>query len=231
MYKLTLRQSAFLRIYHWLLVLLILIIVPTGFYIHKPFSFLQLDFRTLLNIHFFAGFALSYLLMARAYYAIFRQDYQTVLFTWQDFKELPALFSYYLFFRAEKPPEQKYNAGQRLVYSLWYISLSIANISGALAYKKTDFLPIAKILGGVHHLDWLTLGSALFLAYTVPLHIYLSVTENMGFSQAILTGYTYELKPDGMPPVEQGQRIKTFLPGQWLLNKLAGLVALITKEK
>lgn len=224
MYKLTLRNSAYLRTFHWLLVLLLLIIVPTGFYIHQPFSFLYLHFRIMFVIHIFSGFSLSYLLMTRAYYALFHQNWRSVVFTWQDLRELPSLLKYYLFFRQEKPPERKYNTGQRLMYTLWFIFLSLANISGALAYKKTHFLGIARLVGGVHHLDWATLSAALFLAYTIPLHIYLAVTEHMGNLQSVVTGYTYVLKPGDGHPVGSEPGYSTRLPGKWLRNKLKALL-------
>ncbi len=224
MYRLKLRQPLFLRIYHWLLTLLVVIIVPTGFYIHSPLHSLQINFGRMFSIHVFAGFCLSYLLMVRAYYALFRQDYKSVVFTWQDLKELPSMFKYYLFFQAEKPPEKKYNSGQRLIYTGWFIFLSLADISGALAYKKTHFLAIAKLAGGLHHLDWVTLGASLFLAFTVPLHIYLSFAENNNFLQAMVTGYSYELQPGESPPhVPDQDKTRTKLPGLWLLNKFKAL--------
>jgi len=224
LYKLTLRQPLFIRIFHCLLALLMLIIVPTGFYIHHPCQFLKLDFATLLSIHVFAGFALSYLLMARAYYAIFHQNYRTVVFTWQDLKEFPALFKYYLFFTSEKPPERKYNAGQRLIYTAWFIFLSLANISGALAYKKGYFLPAAKLVGGIHRLDLTTLVASAMMAYTVPLHIYLALTENVNYFQSMLTGYSYVLKPgETHPKVSEEEKTRVRLPGLWLLKKVKSL--------
>ncbi len=224
MYRLTLRQTVFLRVFHWLLVLFILIIVPTGFYIHSPLQWLHVDFGRMFAVHVFTGFCLSYLLMARAYYALFHQDYKSVVFTWQDFKELPSLLKYYLFFQAEKPPERKYNSGQRLIYTSWFIFLSLADISGALAYKKNHFLFIARLAGGLHHLDWVTLGTALLLAFTIPLHIYLSFSENNNFLQAMVTGYSYELKPgQGQPLVPEQSKTRAKLPGLWLLNKFKAL--------
>jgi Ni/Fe-hydrogenase 1 B-type cytochrome subunit len=220
LYTLDKRNSLFLRVFHWLLVLLLLVIVPTGFYIHQPFPFLHINFGNMFAIHVFCGFALSYLLMARAYYAMFNKNYQTILFSWQDFKELPSLLKYYLFFQTEKPPERKYNAGQRLIYTAWFVFLSLANISGAMAYKKSYFVPIAKALGGLHHLDWATLAGALLLSYTVPLHIYLSLTENMGNLQAMVTGYSYKLELGGpAPKLPAVQKTRAGLPGLWLWKK------------
>lgn len=219
MYRLIERNPAYLRFFHWSLTLLLLVIIPTGFYIHQPFPFMRINYHIMFSIHVFCGFALSYLLMSRAYYAIWQQNYQSIVFTWQDLKELPALFSYYLFFRAEKPPERKYNAGQRLMYTLWFISLSLANISGALAYKESYFLPIAKIVGGLHHLAWVTLFTALLLSFTIPLHIYLSITENSGHLQSLLSGYSYVLEPNGAQP-QATEITTTRLPGRWLWDKL-----------
>lgn len=178
----------------------------------------------MFTVHVFCGFLLSYLLMSRAYYAWVHQDYQSIVFTWQDFTELAALFQYYLFLRADKPPVRKYNAGQRLFYTGWYIVLSLANISGALAYKESYFLPFARVLGGVHHLAWITLFGAFALTLTVPLHIYLAFTENMANLQAMVTGYSYILKP-GSPHVTlpEVDKIQEKLPGKWLWRKLLSL--------
>lgn len=220
MYKLSLRQPAFLRLYHWLQFLLLTIIISTGLYIHHPLQADWLNFGRIFSFHAFAGFLFSYLLMARTYYAVLNENYKTLIFTWQDLKELPAVFKYYLFFRSEKPPEKKYNSGQRMLNTQWFILLSLTNISGTLTYKKTHFLPVAKLVGGLHHLDWLTLGVAFFMVITIPLHIYLAFTENTRFLQSMLTGYVYTLKPGGVPPLtDKADFTRTRLPGLWLLNK------------
>lgn len=191
---------------------------------HQPFKFLYIDYGKMTTIHIFASFCLSYLLMVRVYYALFRQNYQTVVFSWQDLKELPALFKYYFFLTADKPPERKYNAGQRMIFTAWFIFLSAANLSGAMAFKKDHFMPVAKYLGGLHHLDWATLAAALLLAYTVPLHIYLSFTENNNFLQSMVTGFAYELKPGTPAPRATGQeKNRVRLPGKWLAEKLRSL--------
>ncbi len=224
MYKLVKRQSLFLRFFHWLLVLLFVIIVFTGFYIHHPFPFLQLDFGKMFSAHVFFGFLLSYLLMARVYYALFKQNYRTIVLSRQDVKELPSLFKYYLFFKAEKPPERKYNAGQRMVYTCWFVLTCLLNILGALAYKKSYFMHIAKAVGGWHHAEWFIIIATLLLTYTIFLHIYLVFTENLGHLQAMLTGYSYVLKPGDSPPKLVGtEKTRTGLPGRWLWGKLKGV--------
>lgn len=215
------RLTLFIRVYHLVFTILVSTIIFTGLYRHSPPSNGLLNFAIISALHNFCGFMLSFLLMIRAYYAWTNREFSEIIFTWHDIYELPSLFKYYLFFSDIKPAKTIYNAGQRLMYTLWYVLLSLANISGAIAYKKTHFLTVAKLIGGLHHVDWVVLSASFILSFTIPLHVYLVVTEDNNFFQSMLTGWSASIKPGSTPPVIADEhKLQTRLPGKWLLDKL-----------
>lgn len=186
-------QPIWVRVFHWGFALSLTIVILSGLQLHKPASFLALNFSKVLTAHIvFSWFSLGFLAL-RITDAFVRRD-DSLIPKLQDLKQFPRLMAYYFFLRSSPPPARKYNSGQLLIYFSWFLLFLIASILGLVSYWQGEHLIwIWRLIGGFQVLRWIKFVITIYFLATIPVHIYLSLTEDISRLQAIVTGY--ERKP------------------------------------
>jgi Ni/Fe-hydrogenase 1 B-type cytochrome subunit len=135
-----LRHPLSFRILHELIIVSIIILIITGFYIHRPFvggaGFLMSLTR---GVHFFFAAILIIAAVARiiSMFVGKNRDWRSFIPTWSDFKLLPRIFSYYAYTGKEPELKKKYNPLQMISYCFAFIFVIFQIISG-LAIKYPD---------------------------------------------------------------------------------------------
>ena len=187
---LVLTQPIRVRIFHWGFAFCMISILLSGFELNKPVRFLALNYGKVFMVHVtFCWLALGFLAF-RITDAIIKRD-KSLIPKICDLKSFPKLLSYYLFHRSNPPLSEKYNSGQKLVFFSWIILFIIASIFGFTSYWQgaNGTWIIIRIFDGLQMVRWSKFVIAVYFASTIPLHIYLSVTEDLSKLQAMVTGY------------------------------------------
>lgn len=129
------------RILHELIMVSILILIVTGFYIHRPFvggaGFLMSLTR---GVHFFFAIVLIIAVVTRIVVMFVGKDrdWRSFIPTGADFKLLPRVINYYAYAGKEVELKKKYNPLQMLSYCLAFVLIIFQIISGlALKYPDT----------------------------------------------------------------------------------------------
>jgi Ni/Fe-hydrogenase 1 B-type cytochrome subunit len=137
------RHPMSFRILHELIMLSILLLIITGFYIHRPFvgggGFLMSLMR---GVHFFFAVVLIITTVARvvAMFVGKDRDWRSFLPTGADFKLLPKTINYYAYIGKEPELKKKYNPLQMISYCVVFIFIVFQILSGiALKYPDGAF--------------------------------------------------------------------------------------------
>ena len=137
------RHPMSFRILHELIMVSILLLIITGFYIHRPFvggaGFLMSLMR---GVHFFFAIVLIIAIVARvvAMFVGKDRDWRSFIPTGSDFKLLPKTINYYAYIGKEPELKKKYNPLQMISYCFAFIFIIFQILSGiALKYPDGAF--------------------------------------------------------------------------------------------
>jgi Ni/Fe-hydrogenase 1 B-type cytochrome subunit len=137
------RHPMSFRILHELIMVSILLLIITGFYIHRPFvgggGFLMSLMR---GVHFFFAAVLIITVIARvvAMFVGKDRDWRSFIPTGADFKLLPRTINYYAYIGKEPELKKKYNPLQMISYCVVFIFIVFQILSGiALKYPDGAF--------------------------------------------------------------------------------------------
>jgi len=132
------RHPLAFRILHELIIVSIILLILTGFYIHRPFvgggGFLMSLVR---GVHFFAAGILIIAAVLRIWgmFVGKNRDWRSFIPTFADIKLLPNTINYYAYFNKEQIIKKKYNPLQMISYCLAFLLVIFQIISGfALQY-------------------------------------------------------------------------------------------------
>lgn len=174
-------QPLGVRIFHWALAFVIIVLILTGLYRAHP-GWLEINLRTVRMIHAPAGFILLAVVVGYLLYHLKGGTISHIIFSYQDLKRLPRFLKYVIFLAPEYQRETKYNPGQKLIFTSWLVFLLIQLITGFMLYtKKLIFYVSLEFIMYVHYL-------ATFGFVTILFHIYFALTEDPSGLQAIFTG-------------------------------------------
>ena len=189
-------QPIWVRIFHWGFALSLTMIILTGLELHKPASFLALNYGKVFTVHLaFCWFAMGFLTI-RISDALIRRD-DSLIPKIQDLKYFPQLMAYYFFLRSSPPPGRKYNSGQLLIYFSWLLSFLVACLLGLASYWPGEHLVwVWRLVGGFQVIRWVKFIISIYFLATIPIHIYLSLTEDVSRLQAMFTGYERKPSPN-----------------------------------
>jgi thiosulfate reductase cytochrome b subunit len=104
-----------------------------------------------------------------------------------------------LHLRRDLPPQGKYNAAQRISYTVVLLMALIVVVSGFAIYKPTQLYPLPLLFGGyqgarlVHF--WMTIGLSLFFV----VHLLQVARAGWGNFRSMVTGYVVERSPSSAP--------------------------------
>jgi thiosulfate reductase cytochrome b subunit len=189
------------RIWHWLQVAGIVLLILTGFAIHYPDRFgIVGSMANAVRYHSLIGLALLVNAFLGIFYHITAEKYSHFLPRMDDFSEaavLQARYYFYGIFKGEKhplesDPRRKLNPLQKITYlALLNILLPFQIVTGVLIWGADRWPDLFERVGGLWVLSPAhTLGAYLFLAFLVG-HIYLSTTGATPLSllRAMITGH------------------------------------------
>jgi len=136
--NMTTRHHLSFRILHELIITAIILLIITGFYIHRPFvgggGFLMSLVR---GVHFFAAGILIIAAVLRILGMFFgrNRDWRSFIPTFADIKMLPNVINYYAYLGKEPDIKKKYNPLQMISYCLAFVLVVFQIVSGfALQY-------------------------------------------------------------------------------------------------
>lgn len=177
------------RIFHWLMVVCISVLLFTGFYQHSPFEALNLPFRVIRKIHGMSGMMLLFILAGQLYYYGFTKKFTEMIFLPGDVHNVYSFARYILFLSDGHPNFGRYNPGQKLLFTLWGCAVLAAAFTGLLLLFPENVMWGERLLGGLNHIRIIHYFTAVIFASSVPLHLYLVFTEDPAKLQAMFTGY------------------------------------------
>jgi thiosulfate reductase cytochrome b subunit len=187
--------TRFERIWHWLQMLLIFVLLITGFEVHGLYTLF--GFERAVELHGFFGISWCILVAFIIFWMAITAEWKQYLPTT---KKLFAVARYYLIgiFIGEESPvhqsqESKHNPLQRIIYlSLVSSVLPLQIITGLLYWTYNDwkgwglagFLDL-KIVATIH------LVLAIYLIHFIIIHVYMTTTGHtpMAHIKAMLSGY------------------------------------------
>lgn len=184
------RHSFWIRLFHWVNVVSIMLLILTGFEIHAPWSikiFGNMDGARM--VHFFMAYVLVISIVGRVYYAIVAKDAKNIVYNpIKDTANLPSMMKYYLFLSDSHPDYGKYNPGQKMMYTGWLFMAIIMIITGFILYKPDHFIVLSNLLGGlvairlIHYVvNWL-------FVLSIVVHVYLDLSEGVPVLRSMFTG-------------------------------------------
>ncbi|MFZ3172579.1 MAG: cytochrome b/b6 domain-containing protein [Carboxydocellales bacterium] len=181
------------RIFHWSNMISISLLTWSGMYIHSPVSLKVLstmdDARFL---HFIMMYVVFWGVFYRIGFSLLSGDYKDWVFQPRDFKDLPGLLKYYLFLADHHHHFEKYNPGQKLLYTIWPIMIFIQAVTGFCLYQPAKLGWLSHILGGVAFLRQIHYLSTWFFICSAAVHIYLVLLSGWKVMWSMVSGYIDE---------------------------------------
>ena len=184
------RHSIWIRLFHWINMIAITILILTGFYIHAPQSFrLFSNMDIARSIHFVMAYLLCFGVVGRMYYMIVAHDTKNIIYEpVNDTKKLPSMIKYYLFLADDHPFYGKYNPGQKGMYTGVFFMAALMIITGFIMYKPLTFGFMAGWVGGflvvriIHYIiTWI-------FVLCILAHLYLDIAEGVPVLKSMFTG-------------------------------------------
>lgn len=183
------RHSVWIRLFHWGNAVSILFLILTGFQIHTPWSVKIFgNLEAARALHFLMAYVLVIGVVGRFYYAVVKKDGHNVVFNpVKDTALLPGFLKYELFLTDSHPEYGKYNPGQKMMYTGWFVMAILMIITGFILYKPNQFIGLSNALGGmvairlVHYIiNWL-------FVLSIVVHVYLDFSESPEVLKSMFT--------------------------------------------
>jgi len=184
------RHSVWIRIFHWINMIAITMLILTGFYIHAPQSFkLFSTMTTARTIHFCMAYLLCFGVVGRMYYMIVAHDTKNLIYEpINDTKKLPSMIKYYMFLADDHPFYGKYNPGQKGMYTGVFAMALVMIITGFILYKPLTFGFMAGWLGGFVAVRIIHYAITWIFVLCILAHVYLDVAEGIPVLKSMFTG-------------------------------------------
>ncbi|GMA97782.1 cytochrome b/b6 domain-containing protein [Pelosinus sp. IPA-1] len=186
-----------IRIFHWVLFICIMVLLFTGLYINRAWDMVLLPMRVNRKLHTLFSAVLIVNLMGHLYYYLYTRKITDVIFTLRDWVNIPSFLRYVFFIKPDHPNFGRYNPGQKLLFSFWFLTIIIAAITGIILLFPENSQWFQRMLGGLNIIRILHFYVGIFFAMSIPLHLYLVFTESPANLQAMFTGYiNKDIKPE-----------------------------------
>jgi Ni/Fe-hydrogenase 1 B-type cytochrome subunit len=136
------RHPLSFKILHETIMVSIILLVITGFYIHQPFvggaGFLMSLTR---GVHFFFAAVLIIAAVVRiiTMFVGRDKDWRSFIPTWSDIKLVPRMINYYAYVGKEPELKKKYNPLQMITYCLAFILVIFQILSGLALHYVSAF--------------------------------------------------------------------------------------------
>jgi Ni/Fe-hydrogenase 1 B-type cytochrome subunit len=175
----------------------VIVLTFTGLYMDTPWNSLHLPMEVVRKTHTFFSSIIIVNLVGHIYYYLYTNKITDVLFLPRDWVNVPSFIRYVLFITEGHPNFGRYNPGQKLIFSSWFLAVIIAAITGIILLFPANSQWLQWKLGGLNVIRILHFGVAIYFVMSIPLHLYLVFTESPANLQAMFTGYiNKELTPE-----------------------------------
>jgi Ni/Fe-hydrogenase 1 B-type cytochrome subunit len=188
--RLRLIQPREIRIIHWLLFVVTVLKLWSGFYISSPshlWGFSGMHGARMLHANLTS--VLAALLAFRLYFAVVSGDWRHLLFWRRSHGKELVLWLRYVFYRRGRPPlAGKYHAGPRLLFTAIFLTMPVFYFTGVIMLEL-PFLRWLTVLSGSPGLARLFhFLAAVALTVLAVLHIYLTLWSRSGRLLAMIRG-------------------------------------------
>ncbi len=178
-----------IRIFHWVMFLAVIVLTFTGLYMDTPWNWLYLPLEVVRKTHTLFSAVIIVNLTAHVYYYLYTNKISEILILPQDWVNVPSFIRYYFFITEGHPNFGRYNPGQKLIFTMWFLAVAVAIITGGILLLPDYSQWLQWKLGGLNVIRILHFGVAVFFLMSIPLHLYLVFTESPANLQAMFTGY------------------------------------------
>ncbi|HQG50439.1 MAG TPA: cytochrome b/b6 domain-containing protein [Syntrophorhabdaceae bacterium] len=189
-----------IRIWHWTNAFIVFVLIITGIQLRTPSINIIQDYRTVVLLHKYFGFAMTAsFLFWFFYYIITGGLIKYYLLRIKDIKGMPLQVLYYVFFifNGKKNPfypstDNKFNPMQKLAYSsVMFVFTPLIIITGILFSDITYFFSLIKTIGGLRILDAIHVATAYIFVLYLVVHIYMATLGEKPHShvKGMITGY------------------------------------------
>lgn len=157
----------------------------------------ELDRRLARGMAFHFAFGWLFVVNGAIYaaYLLATKEWRHILPDRHAAREAKDVVLHDLHLEKELPPQGKYNAAQRISYTMVLVMAAIIVVSGFAIYKPTQLYPLPLLFGGyqgarlVHF--WMTIGLGLFFV----VHVLQVIRSGWGNFRSMVTGYVIERRP------------------------------------
>jgi len=196
------------RVTHWVVVLCIVVLSVTGYYIHDPFFSTHSEDAYLMGsvrfTHIVTGFVLTAACLLRSYWFFVGNrcaSWQGFLpFRKRQWRDMAQMFKYYSFLRWSPVHRVGHNPLAAITYMLIFSFLVISILTGFTLFSWTDQSGVLQTLFGwvpmwiaiqyirsIHY--FLMFVFAAFVIHHVYSAVLVSIEERNGLLESIVTGY------------------------------------------
>ena len=191
-----------LRIWHWVHGVAIILLVLTGVQIRFPDLLIIFgNLKRAITIHNLCGFVVLFdYFLWFLFYSLRKELFRQYIPTKEDLIEgIPAQANYYFarIFLGDPPPfeptpQAKFNSLQKTTYfGIMFVMLPLQVITGLLLWDIESFRPIIEAVGGVRVVDAFHIILAYIFISFLILHLYLATLGHTFLShfKAMIVGY------------------------------------------
>jgi Ni/Fe-hydrogenase 1 B-type cytochrome subunit len=175
------------RLYHWINLICMFLLILTGFYIHRPFA--EGYMALARSVHSIAMYSIFINLTARVYYAFFgkHRDASQFSLSGRDITVLLKTIKAYLYV-GHPTHNNKYNPLQKLTYIAYIPLVLFQFFTGFLIYRPAAFQGAVDAMGGVAQLKAVHFLFMWFFIAFIIVHLYMTLTETIDEVKLMLFG-------------------------------------------
>ena len=196
------------RITHWVNFGILVIMVASGLRIFNASPLFDYKFPAWITLGGWLGgarlwhFAAMWIfffngVIAVIYNIVSRHGRETTIFRKRDIRGVLPMIKYYLRLEKKHPPQEKYNALQKLAYSSTpFLALGVT-LSGLVMYLPVQLAPLTWLLGGYDFARWLHFCFMAALVFFFGGHIFMVSISGWGNFWSMISGWRkkeYEMK-------------------------------------
>lgn len=177
------------RIFHWMMMICVTNLVITGLLLDSPPTGMIVPVNVLRKIHNVFGFLLIFNTLGQFYYYAVTRRFTEVIFLPQDIVNLRSFLRYMLFATDAMPNYGRYNPGQKLTFTVWWLVIAAASVVSMASVFPNDTIWLQRLVGGLGNVRAFKYVITMFFVATIPWHVYLALTDDLAKLQAMITGY------------------------------------------
>jgi|GEM_PF-2952287 len=179
----------FIRFFHWVFALSVVLLLLSGFQISQPRVEALWPLDRTRNLHLVLASLFVFSAVGRIYYSLFYRSYKNYLIKSRDFRAIGPYLKY-LFFLSPQPRSllPRYDIAQKMIMASWVLAGSIQIVTGTILLFPEELRPLANSIGNLQTYRSVHFYTSLSFILSVSLHIYLNITEEPARVQALLLG-------------------------------------------